>query len=149
MRIIGEPGRYFCSGSSTLAVVVNSKRKKQLVKEPIPDPDAVLLSAAHVADEEEPIDEDYDDHHDGEDEVDHVDVEDEPSADDVTRGLMRASVSAPELLDLEFNRSGLKASVNPDEVSRFALTRMNICCFANAPRAHAHRTRHRTRRTTK
>ena len=31
VRIIGEPGRYFCSGSSTLAVVVNSKRKKKLV----------------------------------------------------------------------------------------------------------------------
>ncbi len=31
VRIIGEPGRYFCSGSSTLAVVVNSKRQKKLV----------------------------------------------------------------------------------------------------------------------
>jgi diaminopimelate decarboxylase len=34
VRIIGEPGRYFCSGSSTLAVVVNSKRKKKLVPPP-------------------------------------------------------------------------------------------------------------------
>ena len=34
VRIIGEPGRYFCSGSSTLAVVVNSKRKKKLVVAP-------------------------------------------------------------------------------------------------------------------
>ncbi len=65
VRIIGEPGRYFCSGSSTLAVVVNSKRKKKLVAPPADLPSLTVnddRNDSPVVDEDV---QDEDDFHDG------------------------------------------------------------------------------------
>jgi len=107
VRIIGEPGRYFCSGSSTLAVVVNSKRKKKLVvaaPEEQQAPAAAASEEAQFVVDDEMHDGDEDDFHDGEGE------EDEDS-----HRRLGTSISAPELLDLAFNREGLPESRADDE----------------------------------
>merc|ERR1711991_270986 len=85
VRIIAEPGRYFCSGSSTLAVIVNSRRRKDLVKD---DDDA-------DADDDEPEEEADDDDDEGDE------MREGRPMKKSERGLLHSSASAPELAALE------------------------------------------------
>lgn len=132
VRIIGEPGRYFCAGSSTLAVVVNAKRKKKLIVAEDPkegDVDAEGHDEDGDGDGDGAVEDDEGDEDPIVDPDDAGDlagylVREESSArdedgDDVMRTL-RPSASAPELLDLErldleMNRFGLKESHDPHD----------------------------------
>lgn len=102
VRIIGEPGRYFCSGSSTLAVVINAKKRKAMMKPPTVTVDDTDEHDEHPTDEhphEEQRDEDEDDYEDG----------------DVSP--LRSASSAPDLLadlDKELNRVEMRSSTAHD-----------------------------------
>ena len=96
IRIIGEPGRYFCSGTSTLAVIINSKRRKDLSASSSND------GALFSSDNDGTGDEEYHDDTDGEED------------DRDTSRKLGTSASAPdmlELLDSQLNRMGLPGSV--------------------------------------